>query len=97
MTGIEQEANGSFNINITGIHVLHKDWFETAVEVNPGATLTNAGCSSTDTETNDPQSEPYNVNPNALYAVVDKSKKQRKVSENDAPSLTSAHVDASES
>ena len=72
-------------------------WFETAVEVNPEATLTNAGCSSTDTETNDPQSEPYNVNPNALYAVVDKSKKRRKVSANDVPSLTSAHVDASES
>ena len=74
-----------------------QDWFETAVKVNPEATLTNAGCSSTDTETNDPQSEPYKVNPNALYAVVDKSKKQRKVSANDAPSLTSAHVDASES
>ena len=78
-------------------NVVGQDWFETAVEVNPEATLTNAGCSSTDTETNDPQSEPYNVNPNALYAVVDKSKKRRKVSANDAPSLTSAHVDASES
>ena len=65
-------------------NVVGQDWFETAVEVNPEATLTNAGCSSTDTETNDPQSEPYNVNPNALYAVVDKSKKRRKVSENDA-------------
>ena len=72
-------------------NVVGQDWFGTAVEVNPEATLTNAGCSSTDTETNDPQSEPYNVNPNALYAVVDKSKKRRKVSENDAPSLTSAH------
>ena len=78
-------------------NVVGQDWFETAGEVNPEATLTNAGCSSTDTETNDPQSEPYNVNPNALYAVVDKSKKRRKVSANDAPSLTSAHVDASES
>ena len=78
-------------------NVVGQDWFETAVEVNPEATLTNAGCSSTDTETNDPQSEPYNVNPNALYAVVDKSKKRRKVSANDAPSLMSAHVDASES
>ena len=56
-------------------NVVGQDWFETAVEVNPEATLTNAGCSSTDTETNDLQSEPYNVNPNALYAVVDKSKK----------------------
>ena len=57
--------------------VLGQDWFGTAVEANPEAKLTNAGCSSTDTETNDPQSEPYNVNvnPNALYAVVDKSKK----------------------
>ena len=78
-------------------NVVGQDWFETAVEVNPEATLTNAGCSSTDTETNDLQSEPYNINPNALYAVVDKSKKRRKVSENDAPNLTSAHVDASES
>ena len=78
-------------------NVVGQDCFETAVEVNPGAPLTNAGCSSTDTETNDPQSEPYNVNPNALYAVVDKSKKRRKVSANDAPSLTTAHVDASES
>ena len=59
--------------------------------------LTNAGCSSTDTETNDSQSEPYNVNPYALYAVVDKSKKRRKAGENDAPSLTPVHVDASES
>ena len=75
-----------------------QDWFGTAVEVNPEATLTNAGCSSTNTETNDPQSEPYNVNPNALYAVVDKSKKRRKVSAKDASSsLTTAHVDASES
>ena len=72
-------------------NIVGQDWFETAVEVNPEAMLTNAGCSSTDTETNDPQSEPYNVNPYALYAVVDKSKKRRKVSENDAPSLTSAH------
>ena len=78
-------------------NIVEQDWFETAVEVNPEATLTNAGCSSTDTETNDPQSEPYNVNPNALYAVIDKSKKRRKVCENDAPSLMSAHVDASES
>ena len=75
-----------------------QDWFGTAVEANPEATLTNAGCSSTDTETNDPQSEPYNVNPNALYAVVDKSKKRRKVSANaSSSSLTTAHVDASES
>ena len=75
-----------------------QDWLGTAVEANLEATLTNAGCSSTDTETNDPQSEPYNVNPNALYAVVDKSKKRRKVSAKDASSsLTTAHVDASES
>ena len=75
-----------------------QDWLGTAVEANPEATLTNAGCSSTDTKTNDPQSEPYNVNPNALYAVVDKSKKRRKVSAKDASSsLTTAHVDASES
>ena len=36
--------------------------------------------------------------PNAVYAVVDNSKKQRKVSAKDASSsLTTAHVDASES
>ena len=78
-------------------NIVGQDWFGTAVEVNPEAMLTNTGCSSTDTKTNDPQSEPYNVNPNALYAVIEKSKIRRKVSENDAPSLTSAHVDASES
>ena len=37
------------------------------------------------------------ADPNAVYAVVDKSKKQRKVIANDASSLTTAHVDASES
>ena len=53
-----------------------QDWFGTAVEVNPKATLCNAakGCSSTDTDTNGQQLEPYNTN--AVYGMVDRSKKK---------------------
>ena len=53
-----------------------QDWFGTAVEVNPEATLCNAakGCSSTDTDTNGEQLEPYNTN--AVYGMVDMSKKK---------------------
>ena len=53
-----------------------QDWFGTAVEVNPEATLCNAakGCSSTDTDTNGEQLEPYNTN--AVYGMVDRSKKK---------------------
>ena len=51
-----------------------QDWFGTAVEANPEATLTNAvkGCSSTDTDTNGRQS--YRTN--AVYGMVDRSKKR---------------------
>ena len=53
-----------------------QDLFGTAVEVNPEATLRNAakGCSSTDTDTNGQQLEPYNTN--AVYGMVDRSKKK---------------------
>ena len=53
-----------------------QDWFGTAVEVNPEATLCNAakGCSSTDTDTNGEQLEPYNTN--VVYGMVDRSKKK---------------------
>ena len=53
-----------------------QDWFGTAVEVNPEATLCNAakGCLSTDTDTNGQQLEPYNTN--AVYGMVDMSKKK---------------------
>ena len=53
-----------------------QDWFGTAVEVNPEATLCNAakGCSSTDTDTNGEQLELYNTN--AVYGMVDRSKKK---------------------
>ena len=53
-----------------------QDWFGTAVEVNPKATLRNAakGCSSADTDTNGEQLEPYNTN--AVYGLIDRSKKK---------------------
>ena len=53
-----------------------QDWFGTAVEVNPEETLRNAakGYSSTDTDTNGEQLEPYNTN--AVYGMIDMSKKK---------------------
>ena len=53
-----------------------QDWFGTAVEVNPKPTLCNAakGCSSTDTDTNGEQLEPYNTN--VVCGMVDMSKKK---------------------
>ena len=61
---------------MNGAVSLGQDWFGTAVEVNPKATLCNAakGCSSTDTDTNGEQLEHYNTN--AVYGMVDRSKKK---------------------
>ena len=77
-----------------GSNILGQDWFGNVAEVRPKGTLCDAlkGCAPTDTKRNAPQSEP--CNPNAVYAVVDKSKKKDKAMTNDAPSLTAAHAEA---
>ena len=73
-----------------------QDWFENEVGGKPEDNHGDVGqeSPSIDAKGTDPQSEP--CNPNAVYAVVDKSKKMNRANGNDSPSQTAVHAQEDE-
>ena len=76
--------------------VLGQDWFGNEVEGKPEDNHGDVGqgSPSVDAKGTGRQCEP--CNPNAVYAVVDKSKKRNRANGNDSPSQTSPHAQEDE-
>ena len=73
-----------------------QDWFGNEVGGKPEDNHGDVGqeSPSIDAQGTGPQSEP--CNPNAVYAVVDKSKKRNRANGNDSPSQTAVHAQGDE-